>query len=392
MDPTRLEALHARFADLFGPGPPPGLAAAPGRVNLIGDHTDYHEGFVLPMAIDREVIVAFRPRADEGLVVHSEAFGETRHVEAEDLEPGRVEGWVAYPAGVVWALRAAGLPVPGLDLLVVSGVPVAAGLSSSAALELAVARAAVEAACAPWDPVAMARRAQHAENAFVGVRCGIMDQLAAACGVAGAALLVDCRTLDLKPIPLPGGATVVVLDTGTPRSLSSSAYNERRARGEHAVEVARALWPSVRTLRDVPLDLLPDLRDRLDDTTWRRAAHVVAENGRPLRLAAALTAGDLEAAGAVIDESHASLRDLYEVSSPELELITTAARRAPGCLGARLTGAGFGGCALALVRTPQTAAFIQTVETAYQRASGRPGRCFAVGPAAGARILQPHAS
>lgn len=387
MDPSRLHALRARFVDLFGPGPPPTLAVAPGRVNLIGDHTDYHEGFVLPMAIDREVVVAFRRRADDRLVVHSQAFGETRSVEADELEPGRVEGWAAYVAGVVWALRTAGLPVPGLDLLVDSDLPLAAGLSSSAALELAVARAAVEAASAPWDPVAMARRAQHAEHTFVGLRCGIMDQLAAACGVDGAALLVDCRTLDRKPVPLPRDAAVVVLDTGTPRSLSTSAYNERRASGERAVEAARALWPSVRTLRDVPADLLRALRERLDDTTWRRACHVVAENGRPARLAAAFAAGDLEAAGAVIDESHASLRDLYEVSSPELEMITTAARAAPGCLGARLTGAGFGGCALALVRASETAGFIEAVETAYRRASGRPGRCFVVGPAAGARIL-----
>lgn len=339
------------------------------------------------MAIDREVVVAFRRRADARLVVHSQAFGETRSVDADQLEPGRVEGWAAYVAGVVWALRTAGLPVPGLDLLVDSDLPAAAGLSSSAALELAVARAAVEAAGAPWDPVTMARHAQRAEHAFVGVRCGIMDQLAAACGVEGAALLVDCRTLERKPVPLPRDAAVVVLDTGTPRSLSTSAYNERRASGERAVEAARALWPSVRTLRDVPADLLEALRERLDETTWRRACHVVAENERPARLAAAFAAGDLEAAGAVIDESHASLRNLYEVSSRELELITAAARTAPGCLGARLTGAGFGGCALALVRVSEAARFIAAVETAYQRASGRPGQCFVVRPAAGARLL-----
>lgn len=368
-------------------GPPEGVAAAPGRVNLIGDHTDYHEGFVLPMAIDREVVVAFRRRTDDRLVVHSHTVGETRVVDVHGLEPGRVSGWVAYVAGVVWALRRDGVPVPGLSLLVDSNVPVAAGLSSSAALELAVARAAAEAAGAPWDPLAMARRAQHAEHLFAGVRCGIMDQLAAACGVDGAALLVDCRSLDRTAVPLPHAGTIVVLDTAVPRSLSASAYNERRASGERAVEAARTLWPWVRTLRDVPADLLPTLRDLLDDTTFRRAAHVVAENGRPARLAAALAAGDLEAAGAIIDESHASLRDLYEVSSPELELITAAARQAPGCVGARLTGAGFGGCALALVRTSETAAFIEAVEMAYRRTSGRPGRCFVVRPAAGARIL-----
>jgi galactokinase len=387
MDAPRLSALRAGFADRFGMGPPDGVAAAPGRVNLIGDHTDYHEGFVLPMAIDREVVVAFRRRPDDRLVVHSHTVGETRVVDVNALEPGRVSGWVAYVAGVVWALRRDGMPVPGLNLLVDSNLPVAAGLSSSAALELAVARAAAEAAGAPWDPLVMARRAQHAEHVFAGVRCGIMDQLAAACGVDGAALLVDCRSLDRKAVPLPHGGTIVVLDTAVPRSLSSSAYNERRASGERAVEAARTLWPWVRTLRDVPADLLPKLRDLLDDTTFRRAAHVVAENGRPARLAAALTAGDLEAAGAILDESHASLRDLYEVSSPELELITAAARQAPGCVGARLTGAGFGGCALALVRTSETAAFIEAVEMAYRRTSGRPGRCFVVRPAAGARIL-----
>jgi galactokinase len=387
MDAPRLRALCAGFADRFGPGPPDGVAAAPGRVNLIGDHTDYHEGFVLPMAIDREVVVAFRRRADDRLVVHSQTVGETRLVEAAGLDPGCVDGWVAYVAGIVWALRTGGLPVPGLDLLVDSNVPVAAGLSSSAALELAVARAAVEAVGAPWDPLAMARVAQHAEHAFVGVRCGIMDQLAAACGVDGAALLVDCRSLDRKAIPLPSGAAILVLDTAVPRSLSSSAYNERRASGERAVEAARTLWPAVRTLRDVTAERLQRLRGRLDDTTWRRASHVVAENERPARLAAALAAGDLEGAGAIMNQSHASLRDLYGVSSPELELITAAARQAPGCLGARLTGAGFGGCAVALVRTSETAAFIEAVELAYRRASGRPGRCFVVQPSAGARLL-----
>jgi galactokinase len=318
-------------------------------VNLIGEHTDYNDGYVFPMGIDRGMVVAFRARADRRVRAHAAAFGETGDVELDRLSPGRVLGWMGYVAGVGWALERAGHKLVGLDLVIDGDLPIGGGLSSSAALEVAVARAWCAAAGVSWDPGATATLCQKAENTFVGVPCGLMDQLAAARSQAGCAMLLDCRSLEAEFVTVPEGAVVVVMDSGIRRELSTSAYPDRRAACEAAVAALRSADPGVRALRDVTAQALASARSRLDPVTFRRASHVVAENGRPPAMAQALRTHDLAAAGRLMNDSHASLRDLYEVSGPELDRLTELARSHPACFGARMTGAGFGGCAIALV-------------------------------------------
>jgi galactokinase len=378
--------VRERFAETFGGAAR--VALSPGRVNLIGEHTDYNDGWVLPMAIERAAVVAFRPRPDGRLRVHAVAYGETREVDLETLRtPGGSE-WIAYVAGVAWALREAGHHLPGLDAVVDGDVPLGAGLSSSAALELATARAFAEAAGIPWDATAMARLGQRAENRYVGVNCGLMDQMASAVSQAGCALLLDCRTLATEPVPVPAEAAVVVMDTGARRSLAASAYNDRRAACEAAVAILAQDHPGVTALRDVDDAALAAAEGRMDPVVFRRARHVVAENRRPLRMAEAFARSDLAGAGRLMNESHASLRDLYEVSSPELNLISGLARSHPDCFGARMTGAGFGGCAVALVAAARVDEFSRSVHAAYQAQVDLESAFFACRPAAGARIVE----
>src|SRR5437899_7905899 len=289
-----------------------GVALAPGRVNLIGEHTDYNDGFVLPMGVQRGVAAAFSPRADRTVRAHAVAFQETSEV-AIDTRTS-VSGWMAYVAGIAWAVDGARVPIRGVDLAIAGDLPIGAGLSSSAAIEMAVARALCAANGVEWDPVAMARLAQRAENEVVGVACGIMDQFASAASVEGSALLLDCRSLETTPVPIPDAATVVVMDTGVRRELAGSEYNDRRSACEQAVEAIRAFEPRVRALRDVDHALLERARHALAPVVYRRAKHVVDEIGRPAAMTAALGAGDLATAGRLMNESHASLRDLYEVS------------------------------------------------------------------------------
>ncbi|GJG87206.1 galactokinase [Gemmatimonadetes bacterium T265] len=353
------------FAARYG-GPPPFVARAPGRVNLIGEHTDYNDGFVLPMAIDRAAWLAFRPRDDRRVVVEALDFGTTSDFDlagfghVDEAKPD--EGWEEYARGVAWALAESGRALTrGLEGVVAGDVPVGAGLSSSAALELAFARAFATTSDLHWDATAMARLAQRAENAWVGVNSGIMDQLIAAEGRAGHALLIDCRSLETRPVPIPDAVAVVVLDTATRRGLVDSAYNERRQECE-----AAARYFGVPALRDVSVEEFAARADGLPPVTRRRAHHVVTEDARTLAAAAALERGDVVALGALMDASHASLRDDFEVSRPELDAIVRLAREHPACLGARMTGAGFGGCGVALVERPQAEQFAGAVAAAYE--------------------------
>ncbi|HEU4563911.1 MAG TPA: galactokinase, partial [Gemmatimonadaceae bacterium] len=280
------------FAERFG-GSPAGIARAPGRVNLIGDHTDYNDGWVLPMAIDRAVWIAFRPRDDDRVIAHSLDFGETASFHLRDDVRG-APGWAEYVRGVAWAFGAAGHGVErGWEGVVAGDVPLGAGLSSSAALELAAARVFAHLAGVPWEPAAMARLAQRAENEWVGVNCGIMDQLISAAGQEGCALLIDCRTLETRPVPLPGEVAVVILDTATRRGLVGTAYNERRAQCERA-----ARFFGVPALRDVSEEMFAARAGELDEVTRRRARHVITENARVLAAADALARGDVRAVGA----------------------------------------------------------------------------------------------
>ena len=343
----------------------PRLAVAPGRVNLIGEHTDYSEGYVFPIAIDRFSRVAFAGNDDRLLRGYSLAEEEERSMALDALSPSG--SWLDYAAGVVRMHRENGVEIPGMDFVVGGDLPIGAGLSSSAAFELAIARAVYDLASAPWDPSTAARLARQAENEFVGVPCGIMDQMASALSQAGCAMLLDCRSLRFDAVPIPASLLVVVMDTGTRRALVSSAYEERRKSCE---EAAALLGVSV--LRDASRDMI----ERLSGTQRLRALHVVEENARTLGMASALRRGDEGRIGALMRESHESLRDLFEVSSPALDSMVEIASRHPAAVGARMTGGGFGGSAVALVRASAARDFVREVESSYRSTTGNPGTLY----------------
>ena len=360
-------ALVSRFEQRFGHRPA-FLARAPGRVNLIGEHTDYNDGFVLPMAIDREVAVVGAPRDDRRIRLYALNFDDEACFALDQLQRGEPAHWSDYPRGMAWALQEAGFDLVGFDGVLYGDVPIGSGLSSSAAIEMAVfmALAACQPALAGLDRVRAAKLAQRAENAFVGVNCGIMDQFVSALGQAGHALFIDCRSLDYAPVPMPVGMAVVVVDTAAPRSLAASAYNERRAQCEAA---ARLL--GVPALRDLSPELFTQRRAALPALVAQRAEHVIYENRRVLDAVAALRAGDVATFGRLMNESHDSLRDLYEVSSAELDAVVEIARGVSGVYGARMTGAGFGGCAIALAKQTAVDALRNAVMREYPARTGR---------------------
>lgn len=376
MKRTVLEAFERRFGEA-----PHVVVWGPGRVNLIGEHTDYNDGFVLPMAIDRAAWIALRRREDSRVALYSLDLEEGIEFEPETVTRN-AEHWSAYPKGMAWALHQAGHHLSGWEGVMASDVPIGSGLSSSAAIELAVARAFREVSGFDWTPKRMALLAQKVENEWVGVNCGIMDQMVSAAAQEGAALLIDCRSLDLTPVPLPPGTAVAVLDTATRRGLVDSAYNERRAQCE-----AAAAHFHVPALRDVDLEMFGRRAAELDDVTRRRARHVVSENDRTLRAVDAMGSADARALGRLMNESHESLRDDFEVTSDALNAIVEIARDAPGCLGARMTGAGFGGCAVALVEESASDAFAATVSKAYRTRTDLTPAVMICQPSAGAGVL-----
>jgi len=363
------------------------IVRAPGRVNLIGEHTDYNLGFVLPAAIDLEVRIAFVPVTDRRVELLSLEAGGWAGFDLDAIGP-RSGSWIDYVAGTAKALRAAGVPVRGLRGLVSASLPISAGLSSSAALELAAALALTDPPGGGLERMALAQLAQRAENDYVGVRCGLMDQFAVTFGQPDRALLLDCRSLDWRPIALPAATHgLVVLDSGSPRRLEASAYNVRREQCERAVAILATTHPEVRSLRDADPPLLEAARERLDEDVYRRARHVVGENARTLACAAALEAGDLAAVGRLWAASHASLRDDYEVSSAELDALVEIAHATPGVVAARMTGAGFGGCVVALVALDAVDALRARVLAEYPPRSGLTPRIFPVRAVAGAGWL-----
>ncbi len=360
-------ALVAQFERRFGYRPA-FLARAPGRVNLIGEHTDYNDGFVLPMAIDREIAIVGAPRDDCRVRLYALNYDQDADFELAQLRPDPAGQWINYPRGVAWALQEAGFELRGFDGVLYGDVPIGSGLSSSAAIEMAtlMAFAACQPRLAGLDHVRAAKLAQRAENAFVGVNCGIMDQFVAALGRAGHALFIDCRSLDYAPVPMPAGTAVVVVDTAAPRSLAASAYNERRAQCEAA---AQAL--GVAALRDLSPEAFAQRRAALPALVAQRAEHVIHENQRVLDAVAALRAGDVAAFGRLMNESHDSLRDLYVVSSAELDAVVEIARGVPGVYGARMTGAGFGGCAIALAAEAKVGELRSAIMRDYPARTGR---------------------
>jgi galactokinase len=358
------------------------VVRAPGRVNLIGEHTDYNDGFVFPMAIDRAAWIALRPRSDDRVVATSLDFDETREFELGALVEKDSDGWIEYLKGTAWALQGAGHRLKGFEGVVAGDVPLGAGLSSSASIEMATARAFAAVSSLRWEPAPMALLGQKAENKWVGVNCGIMDQLISAAGVEGRALLIDCRSLETQAVPLPLGTVVVVLDTATRRGLVDSAYNERRAQCEAAARLF-----GVKALRDVTSAQLAARAAELDPVTLRRARHVVTEDERTLAAAEAMRANAAERLGRLMNESHESLRYDFEVTNDGLNVMVDEARRAPGCFGARMTGAGFGGCAVALVAAEKSDAFVRQVAAGYRDATSLEPKVYVCHATNGAEIV-----
>jgi galactokinase len=345
------------------------VVRAPGRVNLIGEHTDYNDGFVLPAAIDLEIRIAYLPTDDRRVELTRLDSGERDGFDLDASRP-KAGSWLDYVAGTAWALGEAGLSMGGMRGVIASSLPPNAGLSSSAAIELAAAWAFLGDAAEGLDRFELARLCQRAENAYVGVQSGLMDQFAESCGVVGSALFLDCRSAAWRPIALPADVALVVCHTGSPRHLSGSEYNLRRRQCEAAVAELARDDPTIRSLRDVTPGALAAAAERLDPVAYRRADHVVTENARVEATVAALTAGDLAAVGRLFAASHASLRDRFEVSSPELDAMVEIATAVPGVIGARMTGAGFGGCTVNLVRPDAVEALRAAVETGYPSRTG----------------------
>lgn len=371
-----LEVFRARFD-----GAPALLARAPGRVNLIGEHTDYNDGFVLPAAIDRAIYVAARPRADGEIHLVSVDFeGQTRFT-LDNLDDPELPAWSKYPRGAMWWLAEQGIAVPGFDAVIGGDIPVGAGLSSSAAVEVVMIELGLALAGASLSKQAIALGGVEVEHRFIGMPCGVMDQMASAMGVAQHALLIDCRSLETTPIPLPGGISIVIMDTAKRRGLVDSEYALRR---EQCEEAARRL--GVPALRDVTREQVEAARERLGDVLYRRARHVVSENLRTNVFAMALRSGGLKTAGQAMRESHASLRDDYEVSCRELDIMADLANAQPGCYGARMTGGGFGGCAVALVENGAVDAFVRAVAPAYQAQTGLTPQLYVCQAAAGSGV------
>ena len=349
------------------------IAEAPGRVNLIGEHTDYNDGFVLPAAIDRTVAVAVAPREDSRVRAHSVDDDQRDDFSLHNARRHPMGGWRNYVRGVLWALLDSQLPLRGADLSISGDVPQGAGLSSSAALELALAGAICAASGVELPPRELALLCQRAEHMYAGVQCGIMDQLTAALGRKGCALFIDCQSLETEDVPLPDGVAIVVIDSKVPRELAGTPYNRRR---DQCAEAARTLGlASLRSANESQIESLPDdLR--------RRARHVFTENARVLAAKAALRDGDCGTLGRLFAESHASLRDGFEGSTPEIDLLVELASAAPGAIGARLTGGGFGGCTVNLVEAAQAQRFGEAVVSQYRQRTGLDGEahvCRALG-------------
>jgi galactokinase len=378
--PIDKQQVAARFCDRFGQ-PPRWIVRAPGRVNLIGEHTDYNDGFVLPLAIDRAVWIGLRPRDDRRVVVHSLDYNETAEFALDSLAHQNA-GWIEYLKGTAWSLQEAGYELTGWEGVLWGDVPLGASLSSSAALEMATARALAAAADLAWEPAVMAKLGQRAENKWVGVNCGIMDQLISAAGRADHALLIDCRSLECQAVPFPPGVAVVVLDTSTRRGLVDSAYNQRRAECESAARLLQ-----VPALRDATMECFVGRQECLPHTVKRRARHVISEDDRTLRAAEAMRRGDAAELGRLMYESHVSLRDDYEVSSDALNAMVEIARTHPACYGARMTGAGFGGCAVALIRAEAAEDFAAQTAAAYNQQTHHTAAVYVCRATNGAEIL-----
>jgi galactokinase len=382
--PTRAD-LRTRFEQVYRETPK--IFRAPGRVNLIGEHTDYNDGFVMPAAIDFYTWVAASPRSDAVLQVHSEQFAESVEIPLDRTAGAPRNHWSDYVRGMAAVLQSVGHQLRGANLLIDGRVPLGAGLSSSAALELSVGLALLGVAEIELPRLDLVKLAQQAENKYAGAMCGIMDQFICGFGREHNAIMLDCRSLEFSLVPIPDQVRLVICNSKVKHALASGEYNARRAECATAVQALRAFDPAIRALRDVTLEMLDAHRDRLSDVVYRRARHVVTENQRVIEASAALAKNDLARCGELMFESHESLRDDYEVSCKELDILVESAKGNQGVIGARMTGGGFGGCTVNLVRSEAVEAFQHNIAASYESASGRKPDVFVCSAAGSAEQI-----
>jgi galactokinase len=392
MNTELIDRIMDIFQRKFGSAPAH-IARAPGRVNLLGEHVDYNNGFVLPAAIDRATYCAFSPAdLDQTTLIAAdfdqEASYSPQTVPLKTQTNGSVlPEWAQYPAGVMWMLNQKKLSAPGIHAVYASDVPRGSGLSSSASVEMVFMIAWQQ--LGGWSLPSMERAllGQKAENQYVGVNCGIMDQFASACGVENRLLLLDCRSLEWKTIPLPPDLSIVIADTKVRRALTSGEYNKRRAACEEAVRLLREDLPNIKSLRDVSVEDFNRLAGKLPEIVSKRARHVVEEIERSKQAEPLLEAGNIRRFGELMNECHISLRDLYEVSCPELDVMARIAQSLDGCYGARLTGAGFGGCTVNLVAREQSETFSKSLARGYQSEIGYQPEIYITQASNGAELL-----
>lgn len=381
------------FQENFGQQPAH-VARAPGRVNLLGEHVDYNDGFVLPAAIDRATYVAFSGTDSHQTTLVAADFNEQASFSPRTIptktqtDATPLPEWAHYPAGVMWALLEEKLSVPAMNAVYASDIPRGSGLSSSASVEMAFVIAWQTLGGWELPPMRRALLGQKAENQYVGVNCGIMDQFASACGVADKLLLLDCRSLEWQTVPLSKKVAIVIADTKVRRKLTSGEYNRRRAACEEAVRLLRQDLPDIKSLRDVSVADFNRLSGKLPEEVSKRARHVVEEIERSKQAPALLEAGDIRTFGSLMNKCHISLRDLYEVSCPELDAMVSIAQTIEGCYGARLTGAGFGGCTVNLVARENSRRFAEELAASYEAETGNHPEIYISHPSDGAALLR----
>ncbi|MGE5605543.1 MAG: galactokinase [Bacteroidota bacterium] len=386
---NNVQTMVDAFNKVFGNVDPQIIARAPGRVNLIGEHTDYNEGFVFPMALGFQILTAARQRGDRLVRIHSLDYQKTVEFSLDDPIGYDAENrWSNYPRGVFSVLLEQGIKLSGMDLAFAGDIPQGSGLSSSAALEVGVGITLQALNGFPMNGPELARLCQRAENTFVGMNCGIMDQFISMMGQKDHALFLDCRSLDYRLIPLElGQYRVVICHSGVKHSLVDSEYNKRRRECEAGVAVLSRKFPQVKSLRDATLDELEACRGELDSVVYQRCRHVITENYRVLQSIDSLNQNDLKTFGKLMNESHDSLRDDYQVSCSEIDLLVEFARNTKGVLGSRITGGGFGGCTVNLISNSEIEAFSTRLTGYYQKETGITPHLYISTPAAGAEII-----
>lgn len=393
MQTNLIEHLSTIYREKFG-HVPAHIARAPGRVNLLGEHVDYNDGFVLPAAIDRATYIAFSPAGAPHSTLWAADFDQQVSFSPETIstksqvDSSPISEWGLYPAGVMWSLMEETLPAFSMNAVFASDVPRGSGLSSSASVEMVFMLAWQTLGGWTLPPMQRALLGQKAENHYVGVNCGIMDQFASACGVENKLLLLDCRSLEWKTIPLPEHASIVIADTTVRRKLTSGEYNKRRAACDEAVRLLQQDLPHIESLRDINVEEFNRLAKKLPGEIEKRARHVVEEIERSNQAEALLEAGNVQDFGRLMNECHVSLRDLYEVSCPELNVMVNIAQSIDGCYGARLTGAGFGGCTVNLVARENAVEFSRTLAKGYESETGFSPEIYITRASNGAELLR----